>query len=285
MLGTLLKYEWKGLRAPLLIMLIVLGGTTALTCGVILTINPRYDEAITWYSTMALILSILLYYFGLIGCTLGTMLIIAIRFYRTCYTDQGYLTHTLPVSTKQILNAKIMASIVIYLLMVLSITATIFIIYQVAIHHIFSFLPGDYDELRRALSREFSSLFYEFEDELGISFGAYIAYWVFYFLIALFADIVTVLGCVSLGQLYSKHRIIGAIAAYFGVHFIRQIIGYLCTIPMYSRMLLADSYSSDLTAFSIMSPTMNLTLLMTVVVAVVMYFVNLYMMTKKLNLE
>ena len=128
-----------------------------------------------------------------------------------------------------------MASIVIYLLMVLSIAATIFIIYQVAIHHIFSFLPGDYDELRRALSREFSSLFYEFEDELGISFGAYIA--------------------------------------------------YLCTIPMYSRMLLADSYGSDLTAFSIMSPTMNLTLLMTVVMAVVMYFINLYMMTKKLNLE
>ena len=42
---------------------------------------------------------------------------------------------------------------------------------------------------------------------------------------------------------------------------------------------------ADLTAFGIMSPTMNLTLLTTVILAVIMYFVNLHMMTKKLNLE
>ena len=285
MLGKLLKYEWKGLRSPLLIMLIVLGATTALTCGVILTINPKYDDVIAWYSMMALILSIFLYYFGLIGCTLGTMLIIAIRFYKTCYTDQGYLTHTLPATTRQILNAKIMASILIYLIMLVAIAGTIFVIFQVAIHHIFSLIPGEYDELRRAFSREFSSILYEFEDELGISFGGYIAYLVIYFIIALISNIVTVLGCVSLGLLLTKHRIIGAIAAYFCVHFIMQIIGYMCSLPMYTKMLMADSYASDLTAFGIMSPTMNLTLLTTVILAVIMYFVNLHMMTKKLNLE
>ena len=48
MLGKLLKYEWKGLFSPLLILLIVLGGTTALTCGVILTISPKYNETIAW---------------------------------------------------------------------------------------------------------------------------------------------------------------------------------------------------------------------------------------------
>lgn len=285
MLGKLLKYEWKGLCSPLLIMLIVLGGTTALTCGVILTINPKYDETIAWYSMMALVLSIFLYYFGLIGCTLGTMLIIAIRFYKTCYTDQGYLTHTLPVSTRLILNTKILASILTYFLMLLAIAATIFIIIQVAMHHIFSLMPGDYDELRREFSREFSSLLYEFEDELGISLGAYVAYLIFYFVIAIFANIVTVLGCVSLGQLYTKHRVAGAILAYFIVQFIMQIIGYICSLPMYTRMIVSDSHSSDLTPFGIMSPTMNLTLLTSVIVAVAMYFINLHMMTKKLNLE
>ncbi len=285
MLGKLLKYEWKGLCSPLLIMLVVLGGTTALTCGVILTINPKYDETIAWYSVMALILSVFLYYFGLIGCTLGTMLIIAIRFYKTCYTDQGYLTHTLPVSTRQILNAKILASIFTYLLMLLAIAATIYIIFQVAIHHIFSFIPGEYDELRREFLREFSSLLYDFEDEFGIGLGAYIAYLVFYCIIAIFANIVTVLGCVSLGQLYAKHRVVGAILAYFIVQFIMQIIGYVCTIPMYTKMIISESYNNNLTPFGIMSPTMNLTLLMTVIVAVIMYFINLHMMSKRLNLE
>lgn len=285
MLGKLLKYEWKGLCSPFLILLVVLGGTTALTCGVILTIDPRYDETIAWYSMMALILSIFLYYFGLIGCTLGTMLIIAVRFYKTCYTDQGYLTHTLPVSARQILNAKIIASVLIYLLMLVAIVVTIFIIIQVAIYHIFSLIPGDYNELRRAFSEEFLPLLHVFEDELGISLGAYAAYLVFFVITSILANIVTILGCVSLGQLYAKHRIVGAIVAYFVVQFVMQIIGYFCSLPMYTKMLIAGSYDSDLTPFGIMSPTMNLTLLMTVIVAVGMYFVNLHMMTKRLNLE
>lgn len=89
MLGKLIKYEWRGLRLPLTIMMIVLAGTMILTCGVILTINPKLDETLAWYSGVALTLSFLLYYFGIIGCTLGTTLIVVVRFYKTCYTDQG----------------------------------------------------------------------------------------------------------------------------------------------------------------------------------------------------
>ena len=111
MLGKLIKYEWKGLRFPLMIMMIVLAGTMILTCGVILTINPKLDETLAWYSVMALMLSIFLYYFGIIGCTLGTTLIVVVRFYKTCYTDQGYLTHTLPVTPHQLLNSKILTAI------------------------------------------------------------------------------------------------------------------------------------------------------------------------------
>ncbi len=48
MLGKLIKYEWRGLRLPLTIMMIVLAGTMILTCGVILTINPKLDETLEW---------------------------------------------------------------------------------------------------------------------------------------------------------------------------------------------------------------------------------------------
>jgi len=285
MLGKLLKYEWKGFRSPFLILLVVLAGTTLLTCGVILTISPKYDEVIEWYSIMTLVLSVFLYYFGLIGCTLGTMLIIAVRFYKTCYTDQGYLTHTLPVSTRKILNAKIIASLLMYLLMTLAIAATVFILILVAVPHIFSLMPDNSAEMRRILAREFSSLLHNFKDEFGIRFGAYIAYNVIYYIISSFASIVTILGCVSLGQFYTKHRVAGAIVAYLAVQFIMQIISSICTIPMYARMNIPDLYDRNLTPFGIMSPSINLTLLMTVIVAVIMYFVNLHMMTKRLNLE
>ncbi len=285
MLGKLLKYEWRGLRLPFLIMLIVLAGTTALTCGVILTINPKFDETIVGYSVIALIFSIFLYYFGLIGCSIGTTTIVVIRFYKTCYTDQGYLTHTLPVSAKQLLNTKILAAVVTNLLMVVAIVASIFIIIQVGLYHIFSFVPEyTYAQFYREFIEVFIGGFHEFEDEFGISFGLYFVYLIAYGLISLIANIITVFGCVSLGQLFTKHRIVGAIAAYFIVQFILQILGYFTAIPMYGRML-RGSYHDDITVFGVMSPTMNMTLLIVVITAVLMYFINLHMMTKRLNLE
>lgn len=285
MLGKLIKYEWKGLRFPLMIMMIVLAGTMILTCGVILTINPKLDETLAWYSVMALMLSIFLYYFGIIGCTLGTTLIVVVRFYKTCYTDQGYLTHTLPVTPHQLLNSKILTAIFTHLLMIFAIILSIFIILQVGIHHVFSFIPDySYAELRHEFSIVFADILDSFEDEFALRLGLYIAYLLFYCIVGVISNVITLFGCVSLGQLYAKHRIVGAIAAYFLLQFVMMIIGYITAIPMYTRML-AGTYYDNATVFGIMSPTMNMSLLTTVLLAVAMYFVNLHMMTKKLNLE
>ena len=44
MLGKLMKYEWKGLSRPLLILLAVLMGTTLISSLMIISINPDFDE-------------------------------------------------------------------------------------------------------------------------------------------------------------------------------------------------------------------------------------------------
>lgn len=293
MLGKLFKYEWKGFRFPLLIMLIVLTGTTALACVVILSINPRYDEAFRGFSMSSLILSIFLYYFGIIGCSLGVVLVIAIRFYKTCYSDNGYLTHTLPVSTQKILNVKIISSFIAVMMMTLAVAATVFIILNIGMNHIISIAIAeegytnihDIEEARREIFEEISSVFAGFKDVFGISLGLYIAYMIVYYIIAVISNVVTVLGCVSLGQLYTKHRVIGAIVAYFVVQFILQILMRFAMIPMYSRMMGNIGGHEKFTIFGFMMPTMNLILLLLLIKAAAMYFINLYMMTKKLNLE
>lgn len=287
MLGKLFKYEWKGFRFPLLIMLVVLIGTTALACGVILSINPRYDEAFRGFSMTSLILSIFIYYFGIIGCSLGIVLVIAVRFYKTCYSDNGYLTHTLPVSTQKILNAKIISSFIAVMLVTLVATATMFIVLNVGLNHILYIGMAeegyhDINEARREFFEEFSSLFGSFKEFVGISAGLYTVYMIVYYIIISFSNVVTVLGCVSLGQLYAKHRVIGAIAAYFIVQFIMQILMRFSMLPMYGRMV---GNHEKYTLFGIMLPTMILLLLLYVIMAVAMYFINLHMMTKKLNLE
>ena len=280
MLKKLIKYEWKGLIFPFVIMLIVLAGTTLLTCAVLLTINPKYDESVQVYSAMALMLSIFLYYFGMIGCTLGTTLIIAIRFYKTCYTDQGYLTHTLPVTTHQILIAKIAIAFFVNILMALAILFSVFIIIQVGILHITSFYT-DSPELKWIFKDMFSIVLDEFANVFGIHLPSFLIYMILYSIISEIANVVIIFGCISLGQLYAKHRILGAIASYFIVLFIEQIFGWFTSVPISARVLSAK-YT---TVFDILSPTMNLSLLFIVMLAVFMYFDNIHMMTKKLNLE
>ena len=282
MLGKLMKYEWRGLRLPLLIMLGILGGTTLLACIIIFTINPKMDDVTAGLTVMSLLLCFLLYYFGIIGCSVGTMLIIAIRFYKTTYTDQGYLTHTLPVESGTLLAAKTITSVLCYLAMLAGILATVLILLGANYTHV-----GSYDRifLERQVAELLSDLSESFREEYGISFGAFVTFYIIFMVVACISAIMTVLGCVSLGQLFTKHRIIGAIIAYFCVMSIQQFVSYLAMLPTYSKMLRAEALSETIPLFEVISPTMIISLLWAVAVSVIMHIINLHMMTKRLNLE
>ena len=282
MLGKLMKYEWRGLRLPLLIMLGILGGTTLLACIIIFTINPKMDDVTAGLTVMSLLLCFLLYYFGIIGCSVGTMLIIAIRFYKTTYTDQGYLTHTLPVESGTLLAAKTITSVLCYLAMLAGILATVLILLGAIYTHV-----GSYDRifLERQVAELLSDLSESFREEYGISFGAFVTFYIIFMVVACISAIMTVLGCVSLGQLFTKHRIIGAIIAYFCVMSIQQFVSYLAMLPTYSKMLRAEALSETIPLFEVISPTMIISLLWAVAVSVIRHIINLHMMTKRLNLE
>lgn len=282
MLGKLIKYEWKGLRKPLSILYLVLLGITLLTGILILTINPKYDDVTMGFSVMFTLLSVFLYYFGVIACALGTMLIIAIRFYKTCYTDEAYLTHTLPVSTKQLVAAKTIAGVLCYILSLMLVIITALLLIGIFVTHMMNL-----GEIRTS---DFSSIFWSelnetFQGNMGIGLFSYLGFLGIYCLIGAVCGCISILGCVSLGQLYAKHRILGAIIAYFALTTIQQIFSYIAMIPMYGQMIEAEYSGKTISMFSLMGPSFLVLLVITIIIAVIMYFVNLTMMTKHLNLE
>lgn len=285
MLGKLIKYEWKGLIKPLSILYLVLLGITIITGLLILTINPDYDDVTIGLSVLFTMLSALIYYFGIIVCSLGTMLIIAIRFYKTCYTDEAYLTHTLPVSTKQLLAAKTISSVLCHLLSMLVIGASVVLLILVVVTHLINLGEIPAAELSAGFSEVFAELDREFANEMGISFSGYFIYLGVISLISSVCSIISILGCVSLGQLYTKHRILGAIIAYFVMTFILQMVAYLGMIPMYTKIFAAEYTGETILMFDLLQPTLMITLAASVVIAIVMCFINMHMMTKRLNLE
>ena len=285
MLGKLIKYEWKGLIKPLSILYLVLLGITIITGLLILTINPDYDDVTIGLSVLFTMLSALIYYFGIIVCSIGTMLIIAIRFYKTCYTDEAYLTHTLPVSTKQLLAAKTITSVLCHLLSMLVIGASVVLLILVVVTHLINLGEIPAAELSAGFSEVFAELDREFANEMGISFSGYFIYLGVISLISSVCSIISILGCVSLGQLYTKHRILGAIIAYFVMTFILQMVAYLGMIPMYTKIFAAEYTGETILMFDLLQPTLMITLAASVVIAIIMCFINMHMMTKRLNLE
>lgn len=278
MLGKLMKYEWRGLSKPLLILLAVLASTTLLSSFLILTINPSYDDVSNGLSIVLTFASLLLYYFGIIASSVGTSLIIAVRFYKTCYTDQGYLTHTLPVSPKQLVAAKTIMACVCQLLMFVCIIVSIVTVVGVFFAHMINISDSSF-------SFTWDIMEQNFQNHFGIGTFHYFVFLALYCLICSITGTCMILGCVSLGQLFTKHRVLGAIIAYFAVSMILQIITFMGMIPMYIRLFTIAEKGRTITPIEVMQPLFLIILAASIIIAIVMHFVNIHMMTKKLNLE
>ncbi len=98
MFMTLLKHEWRATKGILgLLCLIILGGGAAMGgSGLYLTLK--------FQSEMGNICSVIFFTLGFViipVCCAGGLFYLIWRFYSSRFTDEGYLTFTLPVTTHQ----------------------------------------------------------------------------------------------------------------------------------------------------------------------------------------
>ena len=97
------------------------------------TENLMFEDPI---STLLLMGAILVVFACLVAIVLSfilTMVLIYVRFYKNLYTDEGYLTFTLPVSRKQILLSKTLNAFIWYILHGLLVAVALFLFILFAI--------------------------------------------------------------------------------------------------------------------------------------------------------
>ena len=108
MLGKLLKHEWKEVSvipcilSAILLVLSVISGFSFLGIREGIADVSRFMTVMLW----------MLFYFALIAVSMGITIYMAVHFYRTMYTDEGYLTHTLPVSGRELLWSKLIPMVI-----------------------------------------------------------------------------------------------------------------------------------------------------------------------------
>lgn len=106
MFAKLLKHEWRAVSGALSILSLAALGAAAVATIVLRLLISYGDKApaLSTVGGLLLIGSIL----ALVVYAVGSLIFLLFRFYKSRYTDEGYLTFTLPVTNHQILLSSLL---------------------------------------------------------------------------------------------------------------------------------------------------------------------------------
>lgn len=268
----LIKYEfrssigfigilWAGLLAAGLLMGITNKVTQNLFAGEGNQVIKNLLEAIP-----------LIIYFALfVAMIVATIIIVVVRFYKGLLGEEGYLMHTLPLKTWQLITAKgIVAAIVV-------IAGGI-----VAVLSVFTIIGiNDSREAFAVLSEIFKEL--EAEPILILIGFEFIILGIF----GVLKSIYQVYASLCIGQLVNRHRILLAVGAYIGINIILGVIFSIVVSFVDTAQIeyLFEDAVRVLGETGLANAVMGVMILVTVIQLVIFHIISERIMTKKLNLQ
>ena len=195
-------------------------------------------------------------------CGVAALIVQIVRFYRSRFTDEGYLTFTLPVTTHQVLLSSFLTSAV-NLIAVAAVSVIGLILMGLCV------VP-DFKDLREGIHvlwQEFPELWARFtQADVLQAFGLLLVNAI----VAFSNELILIMLAVTIGSLVAKkHKILAAVAFYYILHVVDL------TFTGVSMVKLAESPDSLL----------GLLALVNLFIAVAGYFLMYFLVDKKLNLN
>ncbi len=272
MLGKLMKHEWHAVwKIPTLFIGVLL--IVSLLTGSCFAF-PMWES--DWIGLPLSIVSLfMLYYMAIIVCSVGITVYLAVRFYKSMFTDEGYLTHTLPATSHQILLSKVFTMCIWNLLSILGVAVSIFLL----VGSVTVFWADNFSQI----GMEFRRLFHEVAESGMLNEVVRTMFTgVFMVIVSSFTGTMTVVGSICIGQMLRKHRILGAIGAYFGIMTVTQIVGTMVMFPMMFQMTFYSSFEEMFSSY------LTMYWILTVIcfgIGVGLYFLSEYLIRRQLYLE
>lgn len=227
---------------------------------------------------MGAVAYILIYAIFIAGIVLATILYLAVRMQKSLFSDEGYLTNTLPVSSDKLLWSKILVfwtwSAIDFLCVALSIL--ILVSY-----------PDTMQDIVNGFQTFFTSLlgfegFGAMTDTIMLVLGVIIEYFFYFTSLILFS--------ICLGSLFKTHKTLGAVVSFFGINIVQTIIMFILMFAIPSLSPISTVVTTD--SGAVISSTggsgnaqMIFTLIWYLLLSVGFYLGSRYILTKKLNLD
>lgn len=227
MLGKLIKYDMKALARILLpaqlgVIAAALLGGVFLAITIALAGDGPIEGVLAVISTMLTGLYLFLLMLGIVAAAVISLVFIAMRFYKSLFSNEGYLTFTLPVTAGQILLSKVITGVIWLVCCTVAVCIAVALVFLVGLIGVPTFYTG------------LADLFIEELPKLFEAAGSVLS-------VPLFAIEAALGGVVSMaeglmqvflavvvgGMIAKKHKVVASIGAYLGIRFAVNLI----TVP------------------------------------------------------
>ncbi len=280
MLKKLLKYDFKSvfkywwIAALSSTILSVLGGfcIPVLRDSSSESIEIQPPGVLVATSTLILILCII----GLVAFSITSMILVFVRFYKNFFSDEAYLTFTLPVKRSQLLNSKLILAIV-------SEFATLFLI---GLNTLILLTIGFWDKIfTKAFFDNLATMIKELLDAVNVYTIIYLVEILLFILLAsIFSNLFTY-ACITFASMITKKaKVITAIGIYYAAN---GIISFVVNILYLFGISNITDFITDLPKAMIepVVALMGLTVIFFVAVfCALLYTFEHWMLDRKLNL-
>ena len=283
MFSRLLKHEWRA-SAPLLGLLSLAAGGIGILATVVLRILVNYAGDLFWkiegFGTVIVVaLGMFLFFSAVALCVyaVAVQFILLYRFYKNKYTDEGYLTFTLPVKTTHIFWSSVLTMLIwlaisIAVVLTVAFLALLFGTAEQGLVNMDIF-DGIRESLRFLFGMDWSEIF---SYKLSVPYALVLGLTA---LTAPFCGLFVPMACITAGAvLAKKHKILASFGVYYVVNFAVGIItSVVSVVPTILVMRSADAEAAYLISSGIQ-------LVITLALTIGAYFFTIHVMQKKLNL-
>lgn len=235
--------------------------------------QKELPEMLYVVATLAAIIAVL----GGVAFSILTVILLFSRFYKNFFTDEGYLTFTLPVTRSSLLNSKLITSVSTVLMTGFVIAFDVLLALCIGFHEEV-FVKESWEELGKAISEYFND------------YGIYAVISILEFIVSsILTVVISVLFatcCITIASIIAKKaKVITAIAIYYvansTVIFGLTMYNLFAMEALYDWMYNVPRYYENSTA-ALMSLC---TILFKGIFCVVLYVFQYWMLDRKLNLS
>ena len=217
---------------------------------------------------------------AIVASAVGTELLVFIRFYKNFFTDEGYLTFTLPVSRKNLLFSKTLNALIWTAAQAILMFICIFLVILIGVP-----VSVGYDFFRE-LTYTFSALF----AEVGLWSVIYALEILFLIICSMLFSISLIHFCITMGAMLAKKaKVLAAIGIYYAANMIfsfgTQIITVIFTLMMSAGLGELLDRAAPAMERGIIAVMLLIVCCMMAAISGVMYFITLGKLERNLNLS